>query len=781
MAIKKSQLYSLLWASCDVLRGSMDASQYKDYVLVILFIKYISDKAKDPSSMINLPEGCSFADMVKLKNKPGIGDAMNTIIRKLADANDLQGIITNADFDDDQKLGKDKDKIETLSRLIAVFENKNLDFSNNRAADDDLIGDAYEYLMRNFASQSGKSKGQFYTPAEVSRVMAKVVGIAEDTRDQITIYDPTCGSGSLLLRARAEARGDVSLEGQEFDNATIGMAKMSMIIHGIPDAELIQGDTLNNPQHKVNDTQLMQFDYVVANPPFSKKGWMTSTNENDPYGRWGNMTGLAPVPPDGCGDYAFLLHIVRSLKSNGKAACILPHGVLFRGNAEADIRRFLIERHIISGIIGLPSNIFFGTGIPACLIIINKEAAASSKGIYMIDAKDGFMKDGPKNRLREQDIRRIVDTWRAHEDVPHYARLVSYDEIEKNDFNLNIPRYIEPEDKEIVQNIYAHLHGGLPKYDVEEVLNHLWEACPTLKDKLFQPLNADYYRLAIDETEVTPVIEADESFRRQHERYMAGIRLFAETHRDEMLTLNPGCEPKQLIELWGAELLDALKETDSLVDPYNAYQLLMEYWAEAMQDDCYIISRDGWHVELHPVLVQKVNKKAKTVTFEPKKNPTYADMESELVPVPVVVAKYFSADEQALQEAQARLEEINGKIEELEAEEDYENTPEYKEAKKQEKAAKTEIKALLKGLTDEVVAKYAALTEDEIRHLVVDDKWLATLQSRMEGEMTRVSLEMTTTVLDLQHRYARTLPEIEKSVIDAEKAVKEYLKQMGLE
>lgn len=779
MAIKKSQLYSLLWASCDVLRGSMDASQYKDYVLVILFIKYISDKAKDPSSMISLPEGCSFADMVKLKNKPGIGDAMNTIIRKLADANDLQGVITNADFDDDQKLGKDKDKIDTLSRLIAVFEDKNLDFSNNRAADDDLIGDAYEYLMRNFASQSGKSKGQFYTPAEVSRVMAKVVGISEDKRPQITIYDPTCGSGSLLLRARAEAQGDVSLEGQEFDNATIGMAKMSMIIHGIPDAELLQGDTLNNPQHRIDDTQLMQFDYVVANPPFSKKGWMTSGKENDAFGRWGNMTGLPPVPPDGCGDYAFLLHIVRSLKSNGKAACILPHGVLFRGNTEAEIRRYLIERHIISGIIGLPSNIFFGTGIPACLIIINKEAAVTSKGIYMIDAKDGFAKDGAKNRLREQDIRRIVDTWRAHETVPHYARLVSYEEIERNDCNLNIPRYIEPEDKEIVQNIYAHIHGGLPKYDVEEVLAHLWEACGTLKDKLFKSINADYYQLAIPENEVTRTIEEDASFRSQHERFAAGIRAFVDGHREEMHALNIGCTPKMLIEKWGSELLEELDKCDSIVDSYNAYQILMEYWVEAMQDDCYIISRDGWSVELHPILTQKVNKKTKTVTFEPKKNPTYADMESELVPVPVVVAKYFANDEKALQALQAKLEELQSKIEELESEEGYEDTKEYKEAKKQDKQLKADIKATIKKLTDEVVAKYKALTEDEIRSLVVNNKWLTTLQNRMESEMTRVSQEMTTTVLDLQHRYAKTLQEIEQSVTDAEAAVKEYLQQMG--
>ena len=637
MAIKKSQLYSLLWESCNVLRGSMDASQYKDYVLVILFIKYISDKAKDPSSMINVPAGCSFSDMVNLKNKPGIGDALNTIIRKLADANDLQGVITNADFDDDQKLGKDKDKVETISRLIAVFENKDLDFSNNRAADDDLIGDAYEYLMRNFASQSGKSKGQFYTPAEVSRVMAKVIGIANDDRPQITIYDPTCGSGSLLLRARAEARGEVSLEGQEKDNATIGMARMSMIIHGIPDAELIQGDTLNDPQHKINDTQLMQFDYVVANPPFSLKSWMKSAQENDPFGRWGTLTGMPPVPPDGCGDYAFLLHIIRSLKSNGKAACILPHGVLFRGNTEADIRRHLIERHLISGIIGLPSNIFFGTGIPACLIIIDKAQAGASKGIYMIDAKDGFEKDGAKNRLREQDIRRIVDTWDAHEDIPHYARLVSYEEIERNDFNLNIPRYIAPMDKEIVQDIYAHLHGGLPKYDVEEVLAHLWEACPSLKDKLFRPIDANYYQLAVAEQDVTPTITQDATFLQQQALFGQSVQAFLDKHKDAMLALHTGCQPKELIAEWGSDLLAQLSQGENLVNIYDVYQILMSYWTEAMQDDCYIISRDGWKIDIHPMLTQKVNKKAKTVTFEPKKNPTYADYECDLLPVSVVV------------------------------------------------------------------------------------------------------------------------------------------------
>lgn len=369
MAIKKSQLYSALWDGCDELRGGMDASQYKDYVLVVLFVKYISDKAKkDTDMLISVPEGCSFDDMVALKGKTNIGEEMNKIMEKLAEANGLTGVITNADFSDENKLGKGKDLVETVSKLIAVFQREELDFSNNRAADDDLIGDAYEYLMKNFASESGKSKGQFYTPAEVSRIMAKVIGIGKDERQMISIYDPTCGSGSLLLRAKAEAKHNVSIDGQEKDLATIGMAKMSMIIHGVDDAELRHGDTLNDPLHKENDTTLQTFDYVVANPPFSMKGWRKSAKEQDIFGRWGFGDNFAPVPPPGCGDYAFLLHIVKSMKTSGHAACILPHGVLFRGGAEADIRKFLVKKRWISGIIGLPANLFYGTGIPACII-----------------------------------------------------------------------------------------------------------------------------------------------------------------------------------------------------------------------------------------------------------------------------------------------------------------------------------------------------------------------------------------------------------------------------
>ncbi|MDQ1253575.1 MAG: type restriction enzyme protein, partial [Euryarchaeota archaeon] len=396
MALKKSELYSSLWSSCDELRGGMDASQYKDYVLVLLFIKYVSDKyAGMPFAPIVIPEGASFKDMVALKGKSDIGDQVNKkIISQLVNANKLSDM---PDFNDANKLGSGKEMVERLTNLIAIFENPSLDFSKNRAEGDDILGDAYEYLMRHFATESGKSKGQFYTPAEVSRIIAQILSIRQaNTTSSTTAYDPTCGSGSLLLKVASEARTKITLYGQEKDAATSGLARMNMILHSNPEALIVQGNTLTDPKFKDGET-LKTFDYVVANPPFSDKRWSTGLDPlKDLYERFKPFG----VPPAKQGDYAYLLHIIRSLKSTGKGACVLPHGVLFRGNAEGDIRRALVRKGYIKGIIGLPANLFYGTGIPACIIVIDKEEAHNRKGIFMIDASAGFMKDGPKNRLR---------------------------------------------------------------------------------------------------------------------------------------------------------------------------------------------------------------------------------------------------------------------------------------------------------------------------------------------------------------------------------------------
>lgn len=409
MAIKKSELYSHLWASCDELRGGMDASQYKDYVLVLLFIKYVSDKyAGQPYAPIEIPAGASFSDMVALKGKPDIGDQINKkIIAPLANANQLSDF---PDFNDASKLGSGKEMRDRLTNLIAIFEAPALDFSKNRADGDDILGDAYEYLMRHFATESGKSKGQFYTPAEVSRVMAQILGIrTAATSAATTVYDPTCGSGSLLLKVADEAGTEVTLYGQEKDASTSALARMNMILHNNPGALISQGNTITDPKYRDGGI-LKTFDYVVANPPFSDKRWSTGLDPgHDPHQRFQAFG----VPPTRQGDYAYLLHIVRSLKPTGKGACILPHGVLFRGNAEAEIRRNLVRKGYIKGIIGLPPNLFYGTGIPACIVVLDKEHAPARRGIFMIDASRGFMKDGPKNRLRSRDMRQAYGITRG--------------------------------------------------------------------------------------------------------------------------------------------------------------------------------------------------------------------------------------------------------------------------------------------------------------------------------------------------------------------------------
>ena len=312
MAIKKSELYSSLWKSCDELRGGMDASQYKDYVLILLFVKYVSDKyAGDAHALIDVPAGGSFADMVAAKGDKEIGDKVNKIIGRLADANDsLKGAINVADFNDEEKLGKGKEMVDRLTKLVAIFEG--LDFGGNRAEGDDLLGDAYEYLMRHFATESGKSKGQFYTPSEVSRTMALVIDLGKATSVKQSIYDPTCGSGSLLLKAHDEAKSrtglDLAVYGQEMDNATSALARMNMVLHDCPTAEIAPAgsSTIANPFFRTSDGSLKTFDFVVANPPFSNKNWTSGLNPaEDEFGRFEYGT-----PPEKNGDYAFLLHIV---------------------------------------------------------------------------------------------------------------------------------------------------------------------------------------------------------------------------------------------------------------------------------------------------------------------------------------------------------------------------------------------------------------------------------------------------------------------------------------
>jgi len=791
MALKKSELYSSLWQSCDELRGGMDASQYKDYVLVMLFIKYVSDKyAGTPYAPITVPEGSGFKDMVALKGKADIGDQINKkIIAPLANANKLSDM---PDFNDATKLGSGKEMVDRLTNLIAIFENKALDFPKNRAEGDDILGDAYEYLMRHFATESGKSKGQFYTPAEVSRIMAKVIGISQaKTTNATTVYDPTCGSGSLLLKVGDEAGTAVTLEGQEKDAATSGLARMNMILHNYPTALIAQGNTLADPKFK--DGELLKtYDYVVANPPFSDKRWSNGIDAlNDPYERFKPYG----TPPAKQGDYAYLLHIVRSLKNSGKGACILPHGVLFRGNAEADIRRNLVRKGYIKGIIGLPANLFYGTGIPACIIVIDKQDAAARKGIFMIDASGGFMKDGPKNRLRDMDLHRIVDVFNKQIEAPKYARMVGLAEIEKSDFNLNLPRYIDSQVPEDRQDIEGHLKGGIPAADVD-ALQAYWDVCPGLKAALFKLNRKAYVDLAVDKGGIKAAIYGHPEF----SAFITGMNTHFDGWRCKtakaLKSLSTGIHPKQVIAGLSENLL-AHYAGKPLIDNYDVYQHLMDYWSATMQDDCYLIAQDGWKAETYALSDKKGKEKG---------------WACDLVPKPLIVARYFAKEQAAIDKLVADIETLGVKLAELEEEHGGEdgvfadldkinkaNVAARLKEIKGDKAAKDEAAVLdtwLKLSDDGVEIKksfrdaeaeldalchtqYPRLSEADVKTLVVDDKWLAALDEAIHGEVDRVSQTLTKRVKELAERYETPLPRLGERVDALEGKVNAHLVQMG--
>ncbi|EES0016882.1 TPA: type I restriction-modification system subunit M [Escherichia coli] len=815
MAIKKTELYSSLWASCDELRGGMDASQYKDYVLTMLFMKYVSDKYKgDPYGMIVVPQGASFDDMVALKGDKEIGDKINKIISALAEENDLKGVIDVADFNDEDKLGKGKEMIDRLSKLIGIFEG--LDLSANRADGDDLLGDAYEYLMRHFATESGKSKGQFYTPAEVSRIMAKIIGINAQTPQDATVYDPTCGSGSLLLKASDEAPRGLSIFGQEMDNATSALARMNMILHNNATAKIWKGNTIADPQWKEANGQLKTFDFAVANPPFSNKNWTSGINpQEDEFGRfsWG-------IPPEKNGDYAFLLHIIKSLKSTGKGAVILPHGVLFRGNAEARIRENLIKQGYIKGIIGLPANLFYGTGIPACIIVIDKEhaqqralsatgeASDTESGIFMVDASKGFAKDGNKNRLRSQDIHKIVDVFTKQLELPRYSRMVPLSEIAGNDYNLNIPRYIDSSEPEDLHDLSAHLQGGIPNRDID-ALERYWQVFPSIRATLFEHAREGYSKALVKASEVKSTILNHDEFKTFAAQSLVPFTEWAQ--RSNLHAIAQDESPKQIIHRISEDLLQSYAQTP-LLSKYDIYQILMDYWAESMQDDVYVLVQDGWPAGnvLRELVVNKGEKLKETPDLVIAK----AKYKAELIPPALIVARFFAAEQvkvdtlqslldSASQELETYLEENSGEdgllndalndkdkvtkatvTARLKLATDSDEKAALKQAKKlfdAEGDAKKALKEAQDALDLAVFKQYPKLSIEEIKSLIVDDKWLATLESNIIAEIERVTQQLANRVKELEERYSEPLPALTQSVENLSDKVAGHLKAMGLE
>ncbi|KRE99813.1 type I restriction endonuclease subunit M [Nocardioides sp. Soil777] len=814
MALKKSDLYSSLWSSADELRGSMDAGQYKDYVLTLLFVKYVSDKAKaDQYALIHVPDDGSFDYLVTLKGKSDVGEKVNVAIRKLAEANDLQGVINNADFDDPTKLGSGKDLQDKVSNLIGIFQD--MDFTGSRAEGDDLLGDAYEYLMRHFATQSGKSKGQFYTPAEVSRVMAQLLQIPAGTPKATTVYDPTCGSGSLLIKVADAAPNGLTIYGQENDNATWALARMNMILHGNETHEIVQGNTLSDPKFRRNDT-LATFDYLVANPPFSVKTWKNGVEKD--YGRFDGYAS----PPDKNGDYAFLLHMVKSLKSTGRGVVVLPHGVLFRGNTEATIRRELINRGLVKAIVGLPANLFYGTGIPACLIVLDKRDAQARTGIFMIDASKGFEKDGPKNRLRPRDMHKIVDAFVNQKDIERYSRMVPLSEIRdpKNDCNLNIPRYIDSSEPEDIQDLHAHLQGGIPNRDLD-ALQSYWDAFPSLRAELFRPLREGYSELTLDKADIqTKVTESAE--------YQAFAQDTADTvdawwadKRKLLADITSTTRPNELIHDVSEALLEAFRSRP-LIDEYGVYEQLMSYWNASMHDDVALIVGEDWADAVKPRSARWWKAKNNKVKYEDAHivfgtGAKAARWVMDLLPPVYVVARYFDDDRVELEQLIGQVDSASlaladyleehaveggllwdaagddGKVTSalaaahLKTLEGTAGDPEELAALgevvalfKAESAAKAKVKVAASKLNQKALAQYGKLTLDEVQALVIDDKWAGTIRGRIGSEVSMLGRDLVARLHVLASRYESTLLELDHDVEKLGARVAAHLAAMGV-
>ena len=816
MALKKSDLYSSLWKSADELRGGMDASQYKDYVLTLLFVKYVSDKAKsDPYSLIEVPEGGSFDDLVALKGATDIGEKMNIAIRRLAEANDLQGVINNADFDDPNKLGEGKAMQDRLTNLVSIFQD--IDFTGSRAEGDDLLGDAYEYLMRHFATESGKSKGQFYTPAEVSRIMAQVLEIPKDAPRSTTVYDPTCGSGSLLIKVADSAPNGLSIYGQEKDNATWALSRMNMILHGNETHDVRQGDTLSDPKF-LKGEQLQTFDYFVANPPFSVKTWKNGFDKE--YGRFDGFA----EPPEKNGDYAFLLHMVKSLKSDGRGAVILPHGVLFRGNTEAQIREELIRRGLIKAIIGLPANLFYGTGIPACIIVVDKKEAANRTGIFMIDASKGFEKNGAKNRLRPRDMRKIIDTYLAGEEVERYARMVPLSEISdaKNNYNLNIPRYIDTSEPEDIQDLEAHLKGGIPNRDLD-ALDEYWDAFPNLRSELFRPLREGYSELTVEPEQVAKVIEESEDVRAFTSTVSKAVEDWWSSHRAQLEAIDSQTRPQQLIEDLGDDLLEKFRGRP-LISEYSVYEQLMSYWNDTMHDDVTLIVGAGWVDAAQP-------REARITGYDNKKKPKYESADlvfgtgvkaqrwvTDLIPPALIIDRYFAEEKAELDRLTTEQERISQELQEYIEEHAVEEgllweavndaggvkvkdardrlkTAKLEDAEADEiaalntviklftaeTAAKKSVKDGILQLDTKVIATYAKLSEEEIRELVTCDKWQTVVAGRFASEVDTATFQLIRRIQELGKRYDETVDDLDAELEDLQKKVAVHLADMGIQ
>lgn len=857
MVKTSDEIKRLLWDGANDLRGSMDASKYKDYMLGLMFYKFLSDKtleafkdAAQPEDKTKLLEEYKQAyieygkdlttmiqDMLGYYVQPDylyqswledikngdfelqkVIDSLNAFERTIAvheDNNDFKGLFSSSIIDlNNSALGSDLHKrSKNIKDLILLFS----DLDMVTLQEEDILGDAYEYLIAQFASNAGKKAGEFYTPRQVSEVMAQIIAKTTDVK---SIYDPTVGSGSLLLTVKKHLSKDAQrilhYYGQEYITETYNLTRMNLLLHGVrPEKmDIRNGNTLAQdwPEDPSKPNEGVQFDAVVMNPPYSDKKWNEREDMplkvSDP-----RFSDFGVLPPNTKGDFAYLMHGLYHLGQQGTMAIVLPHGVLFRGSSEGEIRKRLIEKNYLDTIIGLPSNLFTNTGIPVCVLILKKSRALDAP-VQIIDASKNFIKVAKQNVLQEKDIAKIVDTHVNKLEIKGYSHLASREEIIENEYNLNIPRYVESIEKDIPQDVDGHLYGGIPQHNIDglEILND------TVKDKLqsaLEPIRKGYVNLVKDINELTEEVLNDERVQEKSSKIADEINVFINKYMNEIKQIN---KDTPLIDL-RENMLDEIKEILTSyrhVDTYLGYQVVAEIWKEGLYHDAELIALEGYY---NAARIRKENMVTKGTGD--KKRQEQDGWIGAVIPNELIISELYQDEQEEIESLNMRLSEIESELNELveaakvEDSEEYDalyevikkneedepqdvfeskkvkaelktvgkNSDDYKLLKQVDKLftekskVSKDVKSKDKDLKEAAQDRITELNDEEVE-LLTQKKWFGDTVEKIVLLVEQPIKDELSTLEMLHERYKDTLDDIDSEISELEKSLEEMMSSL---
>ncbi|EHP8494435.1 type I restriction-modification system subunit M [Listeria monocytogenes] len=854
--ITSDEIKRRLWDGANELRGSMDASRYKDYMLGLMFYKFLSDKTLETYKSIAGKGQLSEAELVEeyVKDRAYHGenldkmiqsvlryfvlpehlyqtwlkdiaigefevqkviDSLNNFERTIAvsgDSDDFQGLFSSSTIDlTDTALGSNlNERSKNIKALIELFQDLNMVALQKS----DVLGDAYEYLIGQFAMESGKKAGEFYTPRQVSEVMAQ---IAAKTSNITSIYDPTVGSGSLLLTVKKHLKEDVQKDlnyyGQEKNTATYNLTRMNLLLHGVhPEKMSVKnGDTLSEdwPEDPSRPAEGVLFDAVVMNPPYSLANWNKSNLKvSDPRFE---IAGV--LPPDSKGDFAFLLHGLYHLGQTGTMAIVLPHGVLFRGGTEGEIRKRLLNKNYIDTIIGLPGNLFTNTGIPVCVLILKKNRAISDP-VLVIDASRNFIKVGKQNELQEKDIARIVDTYVERAEKAGYSHLATREEIIENDYNMNIPRYVESIDEEIPHDVDAHLYGGIPQANIDE-LKTLQTTVKNVLDNALKPIRDGYVQLEKPMDELTNEVLTDKNITTKSDIIREKSEAFIELYWKKLHEINNIVDVNPLMEEMLVNIKELLSSFDG-IDVYDGYQVIAEVWKNSLTHDAELIAGGGFYTigrTREPNMVTKGSGN--------KKREEQDGWVGAIVPNELIAKRFYSEELQIIEDKKARQTAVEAELSELveaaKTEDSEENIALFESLKKnaegepqssfESKTVKAELKRVTKEsssyellkkadgliveksslgkeikakeneLKEAVYERILVLTDEEIDELVFE-KWFGTTVDDVV-KLIEIPLKKELDILEQLHeRYAETLDDIDEESKKLENELEKLMSEL---